>query len=86
MHKQDEREAFCVSSPFLLEGMTRFIVSLVEDIVANTILLLQSCADLHYVVRSSKHTFQCHVDSLQKDRQNFWFLNELQFKWQKPSY
>jgi len=29
MHKQVECEAFLISSPFLLESMTRFIMSLV---------------------------------------------------------
>jgi len=38
----------------------------VISIVANTTLLLQSCADLQCVVRSSKHTCWCRVCSLFK--------------------
>lgn len=61
MYKQGRHEAFFVWSLFILEGMTRFITSLAQDIVASTELLLQSCANLQHVVRSRQCAFQCRI-------------------------
>lgn len=81
MHKQGECEAFFVSSPFISEGMTRFITSLVQAIVANAVLLLAELCKLAVYSKEQQAyiSLLCPPSKKKKGREDFfWYLNELQ--------